>query len=64
MAFWLGFHSRATFDRMCVAKPSLGIVADARPSWLRWRRDHSDETLAEIGRRRSYLGTLPQGGHV
>jgi hypothetical protein len=32
------------------AEPSIGIVADIRPSWLRWRRDYGDETLAEIGR--------------
>jgi hypothetical protein len=31
-------------------EPSLGIVADVWPSRLHWRRDHGDETLAEIGR--------------
>jgi hypothetical protein len=29
---------------------SLGIIADVRPSRLRWRRDHGAEKLDEIGR--------------
>jgi hypothetical protein len=33
-----------------VLEPSVGIVADVRPSRLRWRRDKGEETLAEIGR--------------